>query len=91
MYARKYLVGNISYKDYKELIKFCVICKFDKIVELHHLNENHKDNKKENLIGLCPNCHRMIHSSEFKKEMKNKIIESSLSARFLPKVIETFI
>ena len=32
----------------------------DKIpLDLHHINGNHFDNRLENLIILCPNCHRM--------------------------------
>ena len=30
-------------------------------LELHHKNGNHKDNRLENLMILCPNCHASIH------------------------------
>jgi hypothetical protein len=41
----------------------CEICKLvewqgEKIpLELHHINEDHNDNRLENLAILCPNCH----------------------------------
>ena len=47
----------------------CKICRFDKVVEVHHLNENRNDNTLDNLITLCPNHHRMIHTKKYKKEV----------------------
>lgn len=40
----------------------CVVCGFDKIVAIHHIDENKKNNKPNNLIPLCPNHHEMVHS-----------------------------
>ena len=42
--------------------KECIICGENKIVAVHHLNENRKDNKPENLIPLCPTHHQYCHS-----------------------------
>lgn len=42
--------------------KKCVVCGEDKIVAVHHLNENRKDNRPENLIPLCPTHHHYVHS-----------------------------
>ena len=42
--------------------KKCVVCSEDKIVAVHHLNENHNDNRPENLIPLCPTHHQYVHS-----------------------------
>ncbi len=50
--------------------KKCVICGFDKIVDVHHLNEDHNDNRPENLIPLCPNHHEMYHS-----KYKDEVVE----------------
>jgi len=33
---------------------------------LHHVNLNPKDNRPENLIVICPNCHDKIHQKEKK-------------------------
>jgi len=40
----------------------CVVCGFDKIVAIHHVDENKKNNSPGNLIPLCPNHHEMVHS-----------------------------
>ena len=40
----------------------CVICGFDKVVAVHHIDENKKNNDPSNLIPLCPNHHEMVHS-----------------------------
>lgn len=42
--------------------KECVICGEDRIVEVHHLDENHSNNSPENLIPLCPTHHKYWHS-----------------------------
>ena len=42
--------------------KKCVICEESNIVEVHHLDENKKNNNPENLIPLCPTHHQYWHS-----------------------------
>ena len=64
---------NISAELYREITQKCVICGFDKIVDLHHKDENKKNNSRENMIGLCPNHHKMIHMLKYKEEMKEKV------------------
>ena len=50
---------TIAFKHWKQE---CAICGFDKIVAVHHIDENNKNNKPSNLIPLCPNHHEMVHS-----------------------------
>lgn len=62
--------GNMNYtsiakRNHKQE---CIVCGFDKIIEAHHINENHDDNRPENLVFLCPNHHKMYHS-RFKDEI----------------------
>ena len=57
-------------ETYREITKACIACGFDKVVDLHHLDENHKNNLKENLVGLCPNHHKMLHDFRYRKEMR---------------------
>jgi hypothetical protein len=40
----------------------CVICGEDKIVAVHHYDENHNNNDPANLIPLCPTHHQYVHS-----------------------------
>jgi len=54
--------------------KECIICKEDKIVEVHHLDENRYNNKPSNLVPLCPTHHQYWHS-KFKSEIETKVLE----------------
>ncbi|MDO8468064.1 MAG: hypothetical protein Q7S56_03920 [Nanoarchaeota archaeon] len=54
---------------YKKITSSCVLCEFNKIVDLHHLDENNKNNNLNNLVGLCPNHHKMLHDFRYRKEM----------------------
>lgn len=47
----------------------CAVCGFDKIVAIHHIDENKKNNEPSNLIPLCPNHHEMVHSNKWKNEV----------------------
>lgn len=40
----------------------CIVCGEDKILAVHHLNEDHSDNRPENLVPLCPTHHQYVHS-----------------------------
>ena len=58
---------DIDLKDYRIVCfryhkKECVICKEDKIVEVHHSDEDHTNNSPDNLIPLCPTHHQYWHS-----------------------------
>lgn len=88
--AKKY--HQIDKEVYKKLMKKCLVCDFDKIVEIHHLDHNHKNNSPQNLVGLCPNCHKLLHSLRYQKEIFDnlkekgfKIPESKYSDGFFKK------
>ena len=57
---------TIAFKNWKQE---CAICGFDKIVAVHHIDENHDNNDPHNLIPLCPNHHEMVHS-----KWKNEVL-----------------
>jgi len=42
--------------------KKCVICEEDKIIDVHHYDEDRKNNSPDNLIPLCPTHHMYMHS-----------------------------
>ena len=56
-------------KSYRETLlrikteKLCRRCKINdmRILAVHHLDRNRKNNKVDNLIWLCHNCHYLIH------------------------------
>ena len=68
------LIGNQKHRKicFRYHKKECIICKEDKIVAVHHMNEDHEDNRIENLRFLCPNCH-----SQTDTFCKNRIKEVS--------------
>ncbi len=76
--ARKY--HGISLEKLRSLTKKCVSCGFDKLVEIHHLDGDHNNTSNSNLIGLCPNCHKMIHNYNFYKEIKKNLKEKGYNA-----------
>lgn len=60
-------------------------------LELHHINEVHTDNRLENLLILCPNCHAMTDSHlnveklsalVEKQEVEGCKVREALVARF---------
>lgn len=40
----------------------CLVCGETNVVAVHHLNEDHNDNRPENLVPLCPTHHQYMHS-----------------------------
>lgn len=34
-------------------------------LDIHHINRKSRDNRPENVITLCANCHRLEHKGEF--------------------------
>lgn len=63
---------TICFKFWK---KECILCRFDKVVEVHHLDYNNKNNDKNNLVPVCPNHHQMIHTNEWGEQTVNEIKE----------------
>jgi hypothetical protein len=54
--------------------KECIICGENKIVAVHHYDENRNNNSSENLIPMCPTHHQYVHS-RYKDEVMGKIDE----------------
>jgi len=67
--------GNFKGDSYQFLCfsnhkKECIVCGENKIVAVHHYNENHEDNRIENLVPLCPTHHQYMHS-RYAEEIKH--------------------
>lgn len=62
---------GLDMETYKKFTKSCAVCGFDKIVDLHHLDQNRNNRAESNLVGLCPNHHKMLHDYRFREEMFN--------------------
>ena len=70
--AKKYH-GITDFEFYKKITSQCASCGFDKIVQIHHLDGNTRNNDEKNVAGLCPNCHKMIHMYQYFEEIKIKL------------------
>ena len=79
---------NIDIETYKKITSKCVICDFNKVVDLHHLDGNKKNNTEKNLIGLCPNHHKMLHTLKYKEEILKLLREKGLLVPIEVKSIE---
>lgn len=63
--------------------KECVVCGENKIIDVHHFDEDKKNNTAENLIPLCP-THHMYWHSRYKDEIFDTVIE--YRKRFIKKI-----
>ena len=62
---------NISLEKLRDITKVCAGSGFDKLITLHHLDGNRENNDDKNLVGLCPNCHKMIHTYQYYEDIKH--------------------
>ncbi len=72
-------VYNIDIETYRRKTEKCIICGFDKVIDLHHLDENKKNSSDDNLIGLCPNHHKMLHDYRYKPEILQQLNEKGFN------------
>lgn len=57
---------DVAFANYEHK---CAVCGWDEdadILEVHHIDENREHNELENLIILCPICHRKLTSKKYK-------------------------
>ena len=64
---------KISIELYKKITKSCMVCGFNKFVELHHVDCNRHNNRVDNMVGLCPNHHKMLHTLKYGKFLKELV------------------
>lgn len=57
---------KIRVKEYtRHKKKNCQVCKEENAnLHVHHIDENHKNNRENNLLTVCPNCHSLIHTGK---------------------------
>ena len=68
---------NYRLKAFEVYPHKCSCCGWDedeRILEVHHIDENRKNNSLENLIILCPTCHRKITLGYYWLDLDNKEI-----------------
>ena len=65
--------GVSTYRDIllgNKKIPECSICqrKDFRILAVHHVDENHANNNRENLAWLCHNCHYLVHHDKVERQ-----------------------
>lgn len=72
---KKGLFGSAHYRTicFMHHKKECVVCGEDKIVEVHHMDENKSNTDPRNLVPLCSTHHRYWHS-RYRKLIKDKVM-----------------
>ena len=57
--------GEYTYRDlFTDEELCCHICGYNKhigVIQIHHIDKNRQNNKRDNLVPLCCNCHREVH------------------------------
>ena len=51
--------------------KSCAICGTVNDLSIHHIDRNHKNNEKHNLMVLCQVCHGREHGSDGFNELED--------------------
>ena len=46
----------------------CIICGWKKSLDIHHIDQDKNNSSIENLLPLCPNHHKALHSKRYQKE-----------------------
>ena len=54
--------SSYRYICFKYHDKKCIICGEDKVITVHHYDEDHYNNSPENLVPMCPTHHQYMHS-----------------------------
>lgn len=57
--------------------KICTLCKTEdsRILAVHHIDKNRRNNDLKNLIWLCHNCHFLVHHYDVEREKIGKVGE----------------
>lgn len=72
--ATLYTYRAVSFKAYPHQCAICGWKEDEDILQVHHIDENRQNNKLENLIILCPNCHAKLTSHKYILVNRNQIV-----------------
>lgn len=70
--------SNYRLKALNQFAHKCAVCGWnedERILEVHHKDENRQNNSIENLCILCPTCHRKITLGYYKLTQDYKLVE----------------
>ena len=62
-------IGSYRNRKLKESLGICENCSIDdkRVLQVHHIDGNRKNNKLENLKLVCANCHLIEHYRDVEK------------------------
>ncbi len=65
--------GGYVYKSILLRNKIPAVCKLcglkdKRVLAVHHIDKDHKNNKIDNLAWLCHNCHHLVHHDKVESE-----------------------
>ena len=60
-----------------------------KSLEMHHINGNHNDNRYENLISLCVDCHLDAHGRNWKNKPVKTYVPKLMTEEIENRAYET--
>ena len=74
--------GDFAYKNILLKTKRKIICflcgnKNTKVIIVHHIDKNRKNNNSKNLMWLCRNCHHLVHNYKNVSVELTKIVKSN--------------
>lgn len=66
---RKILLGSSTQK-------VCLLCKENdvRVLAVHHIDQDHTNQRIENLAWLCHNCHHLVHHDSVSKQKFSKVL-----------------
>ena len=73
---------TVAWRHHK---KECIVCGENIIVAVHHVNENHMDNRPENLVPLCPTHHQYMNSKH--KILIESVVEEYIKSKWAVSVV----
>ena len=68
-YGQGYGLHSYRERAFEKYPHQCAVCGWNEdedILEVHHIDENRQHNDLDNLIILCPTCHRKLTSHKYK-------------------------
>jgi len=76
-YIRGSTTSDTEYRAicFRHYSRKCVICGWDLVVEVHHIDGNSQNNKPENLIPLCPNHHKLTIMNKYKEGVNKQVVK----------------
>ena len=73
--------GESTYRNIissSKVLPVCKMCKYNdkRILIVHHVEKKRKNNRLNNLVWMCHNCHYLVHHHQVEKIKLKKILAS---------------